>query len=122
MKFAKLEFKKGLNLTIRRGTRHSAFLIPGMQFEICDLDGVAHFIAYVDKIVVKGFKHISEAELKYQHDPDCRTFRKAIDVMRKHYGDDFDTREIVTLVWFRVCTFNNLIDRLLVKESEDVQA
>lgn len=92
IKFIHPTFHAGRNLTMRRGV---------------ELDGLewAHIVELgrVFKVHtrVMCFKDLTDKDLENEHDPACRTAHGMLAKMREIWPD-FDTREIITLVYFDV--------------------
>lgn len=91
LKFNNPVFEVGPNLTVRRGVRWS-------------LEDEA-MIGGVEVVKIKArvmrFSDIRRYDLRNEHDPKCRTYDGLLNTMYDLY-DDFDEREIVTLVEFEV--------------------
>lgn len=98
MKFNTPKFNDELNLTVRRGTKWGN--LKG-KFYLGDIDSEAVQVGKVKQIKVMKFEDIRGEDLTLEHDPECREYDGLIDVMRGIY-DDFDTYEIVTLVFFEL--------------------
>lgn len=79
LKFSNPVFHKGLNLTVRRGTKWAS-----EEFE---------------RVIVKRFCDIEPSEIKCEHDPKCRTKQGLLKELKRVY-ENFSEKEIVTLVYF----------------------
>lgn len=95
--FEKMEFLKGRNLTIRRGTKWDQ---RDVNF-VSDRDG--NKVVTIKNVVrkVMKFSDLTEADLVHEHDSDCRTYHGLLLRMLQLYPD-FDEREIVTLIYFEI--------------------
>jgi len=84
-------FNKGLNLTVRRGIKWS--LQSGAHIE--------NVGSVLINTQVMRFSDLTDRDLKFEHDPACRTVTGLYQVLQDTYPG-FDPREIVTLVSFEV--------------------
>ena len=91
------------NLTVRRGTYWNTQKFP-LSVYLVNSAIESHVIgeAVVMRSVAMRLIDIPEAWLRKEHAPDCRTMKGLINAMRKVYGEDFDAREIVTLMFFTI--------------------
>ena len=93
LKFKNPVFKRGNNLTVRRGIKwdiEKAWIDKGNGLLTCEIT-----------TVVMRFSDLTDADLADEHDEKCRTVDGLYRVMRKVYPG-FDRREIVTLVSFEM--------------------
>ena len=84
-------FNKGTNVTVRRGIKWSM-----------ESKAIVKDLGEVDlKPVVMRFEDIEVDDIRYEHDPECRTQDGLKKVMQEVYPG-FSSKEIVTLVYFDV--------------------
>lgn len=89
----------GRNLTVRRGTKWDACECKNtvlIDCKKCRAFGNKHVSIHTRVI---RFKDIAAADLEYEHDVRCRSYKGLLEVMKEHYAD-FDEVEIVTLIEF----------------------
>lgn len=85
-------FRSGLNVSVRRGTKWAGR-------ERADISG--HGVVNLRTKILR-FMDIEESDIEFEHDPACSTLDGLFDEMRTVYGPDFDSREIITLVYFEI--------------------
>ena len=101
MKFENPKFHRGLNCTVRLGEKWKKRLNIGDKFLV---DGMEKFWSMnVSKILVCKLEKLKENDIKFEHDPKCRTVRglrkELIHVYpNNRIGNDI----IVTVVYFNV--------------------
>lgn len=102
--FSNTSFNDGVNLTVRRGIKWG---IPFEKYsdydiELMDLEaGKTLGYGNVIRQIAMSFKDLVDEDLKDEQDPECRTVDGLRTIMKQVY-EDFDTREIVTLLYFSV--------------------
>ena len=84
--FESFVFSKGLNVTVRRGTKW-------MQDNPMNID--------VTERYTKRFKDLHEIELHSLHDKKLTIYSSLLQTMKQYYPD-FREDEVVTIIWFRV--------------------
>ena len=101
LKFNKLVFNDGLNLTVRRGAKWDA-LNELDKFGVYIVNGIFDLQHIVDiGTIAMRFCDLRDSDLEYEHDPQCRSVSGLLEEMKRiHPG--FDEREIVTLVYFTI--------------------
>ena len=95
MKFQKCIFHDGINLTVRRGARH--YNNEDYIFNTVDSNAVGFMKIITYKHI--RFTDLVNDDLRDCHDEGCRTMEGLKKAMETFY-DDFDVREIVTLIYF----------------------
>jgi hypothetical protein len=98
LKFSAPEFRTGLNLSVRRGTKWNDR--DGEFVNLVGLDGTIYHTTQIWTEVVV-FDMLSDHDLYYEHEKACRTAVGLLTDMQENY-DGFETHEVVTLVWFMV--------------------
>ncbi len=96
LEFANPIFHEGMNLTVRKGIkwRNSDGIVL-----LADTEGQEVGMARVHVTITKKFSAVCDDELKYEHDPFCRTKLGLMEVLAKMYGEITRWDE-VTLVFF----------------------
>ena len=93
------------NLTVRRGTYWNTLNFP-LDVNLVNSSISTHYHkvgeATVTRCVAMRLIDIPEAWLKKEHAPSCRTMKGLIRAMEEVYGEDFNAKEIVTLMFFTV--------------------
>lgn len=89
-------FHRGVNLTCRKGTKWSG--INGAVLIGTDTKDIA--VAQIVGTKTMRMMDVEESDLANEHDPSCRNWNGLRDEMMRVYGNSFDKREIVTLVYF----------------------
>ena len=91
------------NLTVRKGVKWDvADLGEFNMVELCEAKTLASFgHAEITRTIVIPFDMLTDKDLIKEHDPECRNVQGLTEVMHRVYPD-FDSREIVTLVYFKV--------------------
>jgi hypothetical protein len=97
--FTTFKFRNGTNLSVRRGIQYASKLATGDTIWLRSREGGDQRKALVTGLKVKRFRDIREQDLAVEHDPQCRTWNDLFDTLKKLY-DDFDEREIVTMIYF----------------------
>ena len=89
-------FNDGLNVTVRRGVR-----TVGVSDRVLVKDNNHQELGYakIQCCKVKRFSDISDMDIKYEHDEQCRKYEGLFSTMKEIYSD-FDHNEIVTLIYF----------------------
>ena len=87
------KFRKGLNLTVRRGVKHSHLRAGDLIYSDDRGSAIVHCVK------IKRFKDINLDEIKLEHDPKLRK-GPALGHAMKTYYQNFDQDEIVTLIFF----------------------
>lgn len=91
-------FNKGRNVTVRKGTRWSGKL---GKYEIVDRFDENMGYCQIVETKVKPFREILDTDIKYEHDPECRTLAGLLMVMDELY-QDFNINDTVTIVDFKL--------------------
>ena len=99
--FTTYKFRKGINLSIRRGVRMASGLSVGDTISLQPRDGEGMREATITSLKIKRFRDIREEELKAEHDPQCQNYMALLTTMKRLY-DDFDETEIVSMIYFNV--------------------
>lgn len=100
MKFQKCSFHDGINITVRRGARHynnEDTEFGSYVFNTVDSNAVGFMTTITYKHI--RFTDLANDDLRDCHDEGCRTMEGLKKAMETFY-DDFDVREIVTLIYF----------------------
>jgi len=112
MKFKKLLFKKGLNMTVRRGIAYA--FSDEITFPVYSVDDTKPLYGNGNIVYtkVKRFIDITCEDLEKMHDPEFRTDQEnktpiendkaffELGVFMNDVYEDFDPSEIVTLIFF----------------------
>ena len=94
-------FDKGLNLTVRRGIYWSTKVKAGDAVELTSFSGQSFGEATIDYVVTIRFCDIPDYMLKFEHEPQFRTYAGLLYGMRQAYTPVFLEEEICTLIFFR---------------------
>lgn len=97
LKFQYPVYPLWINLTVRRGTKHA-----GLSGKVIleDADGLCpRQFGQITDVKVKRFKDITQEELNFEHDIECRTYEGLLKRMKELYNN-FGEEEIVTLIFF----------------------
>jgi hypothetical protein len=94
-------FKKGVNVTVRRGRKWATQLCPGDKVELIATDGSRLLPAEVVGVVVTPFYAIHRHTLSMEHDPACREYKGLKAEMEKIYPG-FVPAEEVTYIMFKL--------------------
>lgn len=100
--FANPIFTDGVNLSVRRGDKWFGV----KELTLWDLKGNTYgrVNTFTSKKPFALLSAYPDADsLKYEHDPNCRTYAGLLKDMKEVY-EGFDPTELVTLVWF-ICDF-----------------
>ena len=107
LKFLNPVFKKGLNFTVRLGTKWAGQLSIGEFIEIEGWNGVGR----VEKMYVCRLADIPKEVLEDEHDPACHEWKGLLDAIKAAYpelrelsGDAF-YQQVVTCVGFYLYEF-----------------
>jgi hypothetical protein len=101
LKFRNLTFNKGLNLTVRRGDELYSNMSHDWMFKILNEKGEEYARAKIMVLKLRRFNELTDEELEYEHDPNCRTVEGLLKAMKGYYPD-FREDEEVTLIFFQV--------------------
>lgn len=114
LQFQNPVFNPGTMITVRRGTKWSRLVCPGVHIDIEDasksFDGYATGTPAQDGIVGEAlitgvllttFNEIPGDLLKWEHDPKCTTREGLFEEMQRVYGEGFKATDIVTVVLFQ---------------------
>lgn len=95
-------FKEGLNLTVRRGLKWALYFEenPVIPLKIYDTKDNPLGWIKIEKVIIMPFDSIQNSDLKDEHDKQCKTKEGLLKILKKVY-EDFNEREIVTLVYFK---------------------
>lgn len=106
----------GINLTVRRGVKKFSI---GDKVDIVDADNrfnkvdnegklyyditkpIALYLAEITGVKILNFYDLTNTDLIFEHVESCHNVNGLFDVMSKLYPD-FDGREIVTLIYFKI--------------------
>ena len=94
LEFSNPVFKDGINLTTRRGRKWH-----GVDMAYIQLGGEYRFGPAILATRVLPFNEVTDADLKNEHDPSCRTVEGLAVEMKRVYPE-FDLTDEVTLVEF----------------------
>jgi len=95
LKFQNPIFHDGLNCTVRQGYKWANLKIG----ETILLNGERK--ATIEKISVLRFKDVKVEDIRYEHDPKCRTTNGLFKVLSGIYPD-FDIDTVVTIIHFKL--------------------
>lgn len=105
--FKNMSFKKGLNVTVRKGIQDWAqnFSI-GDYFEIRhpsekNHDGPHYRMGIVESILECRLVNVPQYVLENEHDKECRTYNGLVNTLLTHY-EDIGGDDIVTCIGFTV--------------------
>ena len=97
--FQNPSFNQGLNVSVRRGVKWNTEAQKGVM--LVDTANPDKEIGTVDiETRVFRFCDLIDADIAAEHDANCRTVAGLLEVMKKIYPS-FDSRELVTLVYFQ---------------------
>lgn len=97
--FGNLCFRKGVNVTVRRGVKwHGAEGIYKARASDPKIKGDTEIIVIGTDI--HRLTEIPAASLRWEHDPDCISYDGLLKAMRRAYGDEFSPLEYVTVIFF----------------------
>ena len=92
-------FHRGLNVTVRRGTKYQQELEIGERVELKNLQEEEIGEATITFMFVGSIELIPTVILKYEHDPKCREVNGLIEVLQNCYDDPkIDFREVVVAI------------------------
>ena len=94
LEFARATFLAGRNTTVRRGTRWHG--VPAARLRLAD-GGLSPPVAL--ETVLRVFRELDEADLRFEHDPACRTPTGLFDELALHHAG-FGEDETVRLCHF----------------------
>jgi len=103
MLFSNAVFHDGLNLTVRRGVKWNS-VSNNEEIFVQDCNPKPDEVPKKGRITftqVKVFEDIDDEQLHYEHDDACKTKEGLLPVMKSVY-EGFDSKEIVTLVFFEL--------------------
>lgn len=101
MKFDKPVFHKGLNCTVRLGEKWKWRLNIGEEFLVESID--KFWIMVTRKLLVARLKDLKKSDIKKEHEKKCRTLEGLRKELKRIYGKDKITDNIVvTVVYFEV--------------------
>ena len=94
--------KNGLNLTVRKGLKWSLCLLSGEKIMLNETGSeLCICSAKILNVKAMSFHDLKDSDLIYEHDPKCRSVKGLTKVMKDVYNN-FDERELITLVYFEV--------------------
>jgi len=96
-------FHKGINVTVRRGTKYMERLKPTDTILLENLKGEYLGEGVVIQLIIGHITDIPECVLVKEHDPKCRNIDGLLEVLKSCYNDSEITKnEIVTAIVFRL--------------------
>lgn len=100
MLFRSLDYQRGTNITVRRGIKWFG-VVGEVKAESAFVEVEERKLKLrVFKTALYRFKDIPPRWLQWEHDGSCHKYEGLLRAMKDSYGEDFDEKEIVTVVFF----------------------
>lgn len=119
IKFKKPKFRKGLNVTVRKGTKWAERIgqvkegKPFVVLEMFDENKNEIGFLFPWDVIIRNFGQVRYRHLIFEHDPNCRTVEGFKKVMQDIYGE-IKEDEKVTFIYF----LHSIEDPELLEVSE----